>query len=47
MHAKNIDFQLVPPHLHRRNTAKRGIGIWKDHFIAKLSSTDTQFPIHL
>ena len=33
MHAQNVEFQLVPPHLHRRNTAKHAIGIWKDHFI--------------
>ena len=47
MHDKQINFQLVPPHLHRRNAAERAIGIWKEHFIATLSTTDPQFPMHL
>ncbi len=42
-----VDFQLVPLHIHRRNSAKRAIISWKDHFIAGLSSTDKQFPMHL
>ena len=34
----NIDFQLVPPHVHRTNTAEKAIGTFKDHFITGLCS---------
>jgi hypothetical protein len=47
MTQNEVDFQLVPPHIHRRNSAERAISSWKDHFIAGLSSTDKQFPMHL
>lgn len=45
--SRNIDFQLVPPHLHRTNSAERAIATFKDHFIAGISSTDSSFPMHL
>jgi hypothetical protein len=47
MQDQNIDFQLAPPHLHRRNAAERAIRTYKNHFIAGLSSTDPNFPLHL
>ena len=47
MHAEQIDFQLVPPHVHRRNAAERAIRTFKNHFIAGLCSTDPDFPLHL
>jgi hypothetical protein len=47
MQAESVDFQLVPPHLHRRNTAERTIQTFKNHFIAGLSSTGKNFPMHL
>jgi len=34
---KQLKFQLVPPHNHRRNYAEKAIDTWKDHFIAGLS----------
>ena len=40
-------FQLVPPHIHRRNSAERAIRTFKEHFIAGLSSTHKEFPFHL
>ena len=43
----NVTYQLVPPHVHRRNAAERAIGTFKDHFIAGLSTTDKRFPMHL
>ena len=43
----HIDYQLVPPHMHRRNAAERSIRTWKIHFIAGFCSTDSQFPMHL
>jgi hypothetical protein len=45
--SKHIEFQLVPPHMHRRNAAERAIRTLKNHFVAGLCSTDTRFPMHL
>ena len=42
-----IEFQLAPPHIHRRNAAERAIRTFKNHFIAGLCSTDSRFPMHL
>jgi hypothetical protein len=47
MKQNEVDYQLVPPHIHRRNSAERAISSWKNHFIVGLSSTDKQFPMHL
>jgi hypothetical protein len=47
MKKNEVDYQLVPPHIHRRNSSERAISSWKNHFIAGLSSTDKQFPMHL
>ncbi|EEC51526.1 predicted protein [Phaeodactylum tricornutum CCAP 1055/1] len=47
MDDSRVDFQLVPPHLHRRNVAERAIRTFKNHFIAGLCSTDKDFPLHL
>jgi hypothetical protein len=47
MKQNEVDYQLVPPHIHRRKSAKRAISSWKKHFIAGLSSTNKQFPMHL
>jgi hypothetical protein len=44
---EDIDFQLVPPHHHRRNAAERAVRTFKDHFIAGMCSLDPDFPIHL
>ena len=47
MTSQNVSYQLVPPGIHRRNAAERAIRTFKNHFIAGLSSTDSNFPIHL
>ena len=47
MTAKDERFQLVPPHLHRRNSAERVIQTFKNHFIAGLASVNKHFPVHL
>jgi hypothetical protein len=47
MASQGISYQLVPPGMHRRNAAERAIRTFKNHFIAGLSSTDSNFPIHL
>ena len=44
---EDIDYQLVPPHLHRRNAAERAIRTFKNHFIAGLCGVDKDFPLHL
>ena len=41
----NVDYQFVPPHIHRANAAERAICTFKSHFLAGLSSCDPQFPI--
>jgi hypothetical protein len=45
--ANDVDYQLVPPHCHRRNAAERAIRYFKEHFVAGLSSVDPTFPLHL
>ena len=45
--AEAIDFQLVPPAVHRRNAAERAIRTFQNHFIAGLCSVDKHFPLHL
>ena len=47
MREVNEKFQLVPPHIHRRNSAEWAIRTFKEHFIAGLSSTHKDFPLHL
>ena len=47
MASQEVDFQLVPPHVHRRNAAERVIRTFKNHFIACLCGTDKDFPLHL
>jgi hypothetical protein len=47
LHQQDITFQLVPPYIHRRNSAEREIRSFKDHLIARLCSTDKYFPMHL
>jgi hypothetical protein len=43
----DVEYQLVPPHCHRRNAAERAIQASKEHFVAGLSSVDPTFPLHL
>ena len=40
MHSEKVDFQLAPPHVHRRNAAERAIRTFKNHLIAGRCSTD-------
>ena len=42
-----ISYQIVPPHIHRRNAAERAIITWKDHLIADICTSDPYFPMHL
>jgi hypothetical protein len=45
--SNDVDYQLVPPHYHRRNAAERAIQTFKEHFVTGLSSVDPAFPLHL
>jgi hypothetical protein len=40
MTAQDVECQLVPPGVHRRNAAERAIRTFKNHFIAGLCSVD-------
>ena len=40
-------FQLVPPHRHHTNHAKKVIGTFKEHLIARICSYDPSFSMHL
>ena len=46
MRELNKSFQLVPPHIHCRNSSERAIRTFKEHFIAGLSITHKYFPLH-
>jgi hypothetical protein len=43
----DVEYQLVSPYCHRRNTAERSIQTLKEHFVAELSSVDPNFQLHL
>jgi hypothetical protein len=47
MQAEGVDYQLVPPGMHRRNAAERAIRTCKNHLIAGFCSTDPDSPFHL
>jgi hypothetical protein len=32
--ANDVDYQLLPPHCHRRNAAERVIRTFKEHFVS-------------
>ena len=39
-----VDLQLVPPDIHRRNTAERAIRTFKAHFLAVILGVAPVFP---
>ena len=45
LRSEEVEYQLVPPHIHRRNASKCAICTFKNHFIAGLASTDPNFPL--
>ena len=42
-----MKYQLLPPHNHRHNIAKKAISTFKDHFISILCGAEKAFPLHL
>ena len=47
MREVNENFQLVPPHIHLRNSVERAIRNFKENFTAGLYSTHKDFPFHI
>ena len=43
----DIQFQLVPPHMHCINAAERDVRNFKNHFIAALCTVDPRLPFYL
>ena len=43
----DIQFQLVPPHMHWINDSKRAVRTFKKHFIAALCTVGPRFPLYL
>jgi hypothetical protein len=43
----NVQFQRVPPKVHRVNAAERAIRTFKNHFVTMLCSVDSRFPLDL
>ena len=41
----DVQFQLVPPHMHRRNAAERDVRTFNNHFIDDLCTVDPLFPL--
>ena len=41
----NTDYQLIPPHTHRRNLAERAIQTYKKYYKVGLASVDPKFPL--
>ena len=40
----DVDFQMVPPDIHRRNAAERAIRTFKAYFVDILSGVAPDFP---
>ena len=42
---QQVQLELTPAHVHRRNAAERAIPMWKNHFLAGLASLNPRFPL--
>lgn len=47
LHQENINYQLVPPGMHRPKRCQRSIRTFKNHFISGLASVDSEFPLKI
>ncbi len=47
IHLHEMTFQLVPPHDHQQNLARKAFQTFKDHFIAILGGANKSFPLNL
>ena len=41
----NTDYQLIPPHTHRRNLTERAIPTYKKHYNVGVASVDPNVPL--
>ena len=44
---EEMKYELVPPHIHRRNAAEQAITTFKDHLISGFHTADPDFPMYL
>ena len=42
---RQVDFQLIPPHVNQHNAAERAICTFKNHFLSVLATADSEFPV--
>ena len=47
MENDDVDLQLVPEHINRKNAAEREIRTWKNHLLVGISSFYDRFSINL
>ncbi len=45
--SKAVNIQIIPPHNHRANAAKRAIATFREHFITALATVDMLCPLQL
>ena len=45
LNKRKVNFQLVPPHVHRRNAAERAIRTFKNHLLAILAGAHKEYPV--
>ena len=43
----DIQFQLVPPHVHWRNAAEWAVRTFKNNFMSYICTVDPHFPLYL
>ena len=44
---QGIEYQKLPPHMHKKNVTEKAISTFKDHFKAILVGVHKAFTIHL
>ena len=47
MRKKEVKYQMVPPSIHRQNSAERAMRTWKEHAKATISTFDPDLPLQL
>ena len=45
LHKNKIQYQLVPPHIHRQNSPERAIRTFKNHLLTNMEGADPNFPV--
>ena len=47
MTTKGVQYQLVPPSIHRQNSAERAMRTWKEHAKSVISTFDPDLPLQI